>query len=160
MSTQEHRPARASHISRDLNQYRFITEVRVRLSETDAVGVAFFGSFATWFDVGRMDYLAHLGLHKLDGPVRDLIPGAVVHQEANFISPARYNDVLIIHVRMARIGRTSYTFHYFIQNKRDRRAVASGELSLAWLDNDFRPVAIPQEFRDTVSHFEGVSLEP
>lgn len=146
------------NISRDLNHYRFATELRVRLSETDAVGIAFFGSFAAWFDVGRMDYLAHLGLHRLDGPVRDLIPGAVVHQTADFLSPARYNDVLIIHVRMARIGTTSYTFHYFIQNKRDRRPVAAGALTLAWLDAAFRPTPIPQEFRETVSAFEGADL--
>ena len=73
----------------DLNAYGFQTELRVRLSETDAVGIVFFGSFAVYFDVGRMDYLAHLGLQGFDGAVRDLIPGAVVRQEAHFHSPAK-----------------------------------------------------------------------
>ena len=142
-------------ISRDLNAYGFSTELRVRLSETDAVGIVFFGSFATYFDVGRMDYLAHLGLQRFGGTVKDLIPGAVVAHEAHFLSPARYNDSLIVHVRMSEIGQSSYTLQFLALNKRNRAHVAVGALSLVWLDNDFKPTPVPDEFRQIVSDFEG-----
>lgn len=148
-----------SDITRDLNDYGFSTEIRVRLSETDAVGIVFFGSFALYFDVGRMDYLAQLGLHHMDGAVKDLIPGAVVHQESHFHSPARYNDILVVHVRMARIGTTSYQFQFLLQQKRTREVVCTGSLTLAWLDEDFKPMRIPETFRQTVSGFEGEKLE-
>lgn len=153
--------ASASHpieVSTDLNRYGFSTEVRVRLSETDAVGIAFFGSFPVWFDVGRMDYLAHLGLNRLDGHVRDLAPGAVVSLAGDFHHPARYNDTLIVHVRIARLGRASYTFHFLVKDKRTRRQVATGQLTLVWLDDDFRPVSIPEAFRKGVRAFEGEHL--
>ena len=39
-------------VSTDLNDYRFRTSLRVRLSETDAVGVVFFGSFSQYMDLG------------------------------------------------------------------------------------------------------------
>ncbi len=146
-------------ITRDLNDYGFSTEIRVRLSETDAVGIVFFGSFALYFDVGRMDYLAQLGLNRLDGAVKDLIPGAVVHQEAHFHSPARYNDILVVHVRMSRIGNTSYTFQFLLQQKRTREVVSTGSLTLAWLDEEFKPMRIPDAFRETVKGFEGDKLE-
>jgi len=94
-------------ISRDRNVYNFQTEVRVRLSETDALGIVFFGNFAAYMDVGRMDYLNHLGL-AMDGKVPTLPPGAVVSSAMSFHAPARYNDVLLIHVRIAELGRTSY----------------------------------------------------
>ena len=142
----------------DLNAYGFQTELRVRLSETDAVGIVFFGSFAVYFDVGRMDYLAHLGLQGFDGAVRDLIPGAVVRQEAQFHSPARYNDILVLRVRIAELGKSSYTLHFLATNKRSRRLVASGLLTLVWLDDSFKPVQIPSEFRDAVRAFEGDHL--
>jgi acyl-CoA thioester hydrolase len=141
-------------LSRDLNEYGFSTEIRVRLSETDAVGIVFFGSFSVYFDVGRMDYLAHLGLDQFSGPVRDLIPGAVVHQEARFHSPARYNETLVMSVRISAIGQTSYTFQFLVHNKRARRLVATGQLTLVWLDDDFKPVRVPDEFRSTVEQFE------
>jgi len=144
--------------TRDLNAYGFQTEIRVRLSETDAVGIVFFGSFSAFLDVGRMDYLNHLGLQRLDGAVRDLIPGAVAGVELSFEAPARYNDTLVVHVRIAHLGRTSYTFHMLIMNKRTRSTVALGRLSLVWLDEAFRPLPLPEEFRRAVREFEGASL--
>ena len=145
-------------ITLDRNAYGFTTEIRVRLSETDAVGIVFFGSFSVYFDVGRMDYLQNLGLQRMSGAVADLIPGAVVGQTAAFHRPARYNDVLVVHVRIARIGRTSYTFHYLVTHKRSRELVATGSLSLVWLSDAFEPIAVPEAFREVVQGFEGEGL--
>lgn len=142
----------------DRNAYAFQTEVRVRLSETDAVGIVFFGSFSAYMDVGRMDYLNNLGLQRLDGRIRDLIPGAVVRTHVEFRAPARYNDIVLLHVRMARLGHTSYTFHFLMTQKRTRDLVALGELTLVWLDADFRPVPLPDEFRRAVRAFEGPNV--
>ena len=143
--------------TRDLNAYGFQTEIRVRLSETDAVGIVFFGSFSAFLDVGRMDYLNHLGLQRLDGAVRDLIPGAVAGVELSFESPARYNDTLVVHARIAHLGRTSYTFHMLITDKRHPRVVATGQLTLVWLDDQFRPSPLPAEFRSVMEAFESAS---
>ncbi len=143
-----------SPISQDRADYPFTTEVRVRLAETDAVGIVFFGSFATYLDVGRMDYLANLGLDRYGGPVRDLIPGAVVDAHLSFYSPARYNDILVIHVRVAKLGGSSYTFHCLITDKKQARVVALGRLTLVWLDADFRPTPLPDDFRTAIEQFE------
>lgn len=146
-------------ITLDRNAYSFSTEVRVRLSETDAVGIVYFGSFSTYMDVGRMDYLNHLGLQHHGGQVRDLIPGAVVAAHLNFHAPARYNDILVVHVRLARVGETSYTFHFLMVDKRKPREIATGALTLAWLDDAFRPMQIPEEFRTAIRAFEGERVE-
>ena len=146
-------------VTLDRNAYRFRTEVRVRLSETDAVGIVYFGSFATFMDVGRMDYLGNLGLTRMGGPVRDLIPGAVVHTSTDFRRPARYNDVLEINVRIAHIGRASYTFHFLIADRRTAAVVATGRLALARLDDQFTPIPVPDEFRAAITDFEGVGFE-
>ena len=147
-----------TEVTHDLNAYGFTTEIRVRLSETDAVGIVFFGSFSVYFDVGRMDYLENLELTQLDGVVRDLAPGAVVSQSAQFFHPARYNDILIMHVRMAHLGHSSYTFHFLVTNKKTRHLISSGQLTLVWLDDRFRPIQIPGEFRRVVQEFEGDQL--
>lgn len=145
-------------LTTDLNAYGYSTDLRVRLSETDAVGIVFFGSFASYFDVGRMDYLNHLELNKFDGAIKDLIPGAVVHQEAHFHKPAHYNDQLTLHVRIAKIGNSSYTFHFLVVNRGNRDIIATGQLTLVWLDSQFQSITIPALFRNTVKEFEGASL--
>jgi len=145
----------AKDVTTDRNAYNYATQVRVRLSETDAVGIAFFGSFSGWMDVGRMDYLNHLGLAPKDAPVPGLIPGAVVHADVEFLSPARYNDKLIIHVRCAHIGTTSYTLHFLFRHMGAGGEVARGALTLTWLDDEFRPKPVSEEFRTAVASFEG-----
>ncbi len=141
-------------VTRDRNAYNYQTEVRVRLSETDAVGIVFFGNFSSYMDVGRMDYLNHLQLDTLDGPVRHLAPGAVVHSDVSFENPARYNDVLLISVRCANLGRTSYSFEFLFEQKSNRQVVATGSLTLVWLDEHFKPMEIPESFAETIREFE------
>ena len=140
---------------KDPSQFGFKTQLRVRLDETDAVGVVFFGEYASYFDVGRMEYLANLGLHKMDGAVRDLIPGMVVHQEACYLGSAGYNDLLTVYVRTAAIGTTSYTLHFLITEEESDRVIAVGEIVLAWMDLNGKTMPVPGEFREKVSAFEG-----
>ena len=144
--------------SDELSAYGFSTDVRVRLSETDAVGIVFFGTYAHYFDIGRMDYLAHLGLNQHGGAIRDLLPGVVVGHQVRFTSPARYNEVLAVFVRLAAIGSTSYTFHLKIVNKRSRASVAEGSLTLVWMNDDHQPVQVPESFRSVIREFEGTRL--
>jgi len=159
--------ALADAVTTDRNAYSFSTEVRVRLAETDAVGIVFFGSFSMYLDVGRMDYLHHLGLDAarfrpgssaLTQALAHLPPGAVAHVDVDFRAPARYNDVLVIYVRVAHLGRTSYTFHALMVDKRRPHVVATGRLTLVWLDEAFQPVALPAEFRKAIEEFEGDRL--
>lgn len=145
-------------VTLDRNAYRFHTDIRVRLSETDAVGIVFFGSFSTYMDVGRMDYLENLGLPTFEGTVRDLVPGAVVHKAASFHSPAHYNDVLQVHVRVVELGQSSYTFHFLMVDRKRPRVVATGALTLVWLDPDFKPARLPDSFRQAIAAFEGDNL--
>ena len=150
---------RLNQVTDDRNAYTFSTRVRVRLSETDAVGIAFFGSFASWMDVGRMDYLNHLELTPKDAAVPGLVPGAVAGCHIEFRSPVRYNDELLIEVRVAELGRSSYTFHFLFRQKSSGELVARGELTLVWLNAEFRPEPIPDSFTGPVRQFEGDHLD-
>ena len=66
----------------------------------------------------------------------------MVGHEVRFTSRARYNDVLTIFVRVAAIGKTSYTFHLKLINKRTR-SVAEGVPTLVWMNDDQQPVRVP-----------------
>ena len=144
-------------IDKNPTSYPYKTRIRVRLSETDAVGIVFFGSFSSYMDVGRMDYLNHLGLTAHDGPVKGLAPGAVVSSHLSFLNPALYNDELDIHVRVQSLGRSSYTFHFLVQRPKDTTTIALGALTLVWLDDSFRPIEIPTSFREQIERFEATA---
>ena len=51
--------------------FHFNTEIRVRLPETDAMGIVFHGNYFTYLEVGRVDYLRNLKLSEGVRPIKD-----------------------------------------------------------------------------------------
>lgn len=142
----------------DKNQFHFSTEVRVRLPETDAVGIAFHGNFFTYFEVGRMDYLRNLGLTENIKPIK-AFHNVVVNASCDFKSPARFDDQLVVHIRISDIGNTSFTFEFLIYHKMENRLVASGKTVHVAVDmSTWKPIPVPEDFRKIIRKFEGQSL--
>jgi acyl-CoA thioester hydrolase len=138
--------------------YRFSTGVRVRLPETDAFGIVFHGYFYTYFDVARMDYIRNLGLMEHIRPTGGLT-NTIVHASADFRSPARFDDELVVHARISEFGRTSFTFQFAITHKAEGRLVAEGRTVHVILDeHTWRPTPVPEKFRAAVRKFEGPGL--
>ena len=133
--------------------FSFTTEVRVRLPETDAMGIVFHGTFFTYLEVGRVDYLLNLGLTEGNRPIRDF-DNVVVGAKLDFRSPARLHDVLAIDVRVAEIGNASFTFEFRIRNKSANVLVAEGSTSHCAIDAQMQPMRVPDAFRDKIARFE------
>ena len=87
--------------------FKFASEIRVRLPETDGLGVVYHGCFFTYFDVARMEYLRGRGLLEQFRTGESL--NLIVHTAADFRSPARFDDVLLVHARIRKIGESSVT---------------------------------------------------
>lgn len=138
--------------------FHFHTELRVRLPETDAMGIVFHGNFLTYLEVGRVDYLRNLGLSEGIRPIKGF-ENVVVSAHVDFKSPARFDDELTVAVRMAPIhaGKRSFTFEFRIVHKKTNRLVALGSTTHCAIDADYRPIAVPEDFRTTVADFEGWS---
>ena len=139
--------------------FHFSTEVRVRLPETDAMGIVFHGNYFTYLAVGRVDYLRNQGLSEGIRPIKDF-ENVVVAAHLDFRSPARLDDQLVIDVRTREIGRCSFTFEFRIRQKKTNQRVAEGYTIHCALDDEFKPMAVPTEFRDVIASFEGWTKDP
>ncbi len=133
--------------------FHFHTEVRVRLPETDAMGIVFHGNYFIYLEVGRVDYLRNLGLAEGIRPIKDF-DNVVVSAHLDFKSPARLDDQLIIDVRMREIRNASFTFDFRLRHKKENRLVALGYTTHCAIDEKFKPVPVPTLFRDTIARFE------
>jgi acyl-CoA thioester hydrolase len=139
--------------------FRLSTELRVRLPETDAMGIVFHGNFFTYLDVGRVDYLRNLGLGAGNRPIKDF-DNVVARAACDFKSPARFEDPLVVKVRIAEIGRSSFRFEFLIEHKQEARAVATGESVHVAIDPaTFKAIPVPESFRKVVRAFEGKPLK-
>ncbi|MHB2020420.1 MAG: acyl-CoA thioesterase [Candidatus Xenobia bacterium] len=141
-----------------MDDFHFSTEVRVRLPETDAMGIVFHGYFFTYLEVGRSDYLRHLGLSASIKPIA-AFSNLVVHAECDFCSPARFDDALRVWVRIAEIRRTSFIFEFRIESREEARLVARGRsVHVAVQEETWRPMEVPESFRKVIRDFEGNAL--
>lgn len=92
------------------------TEVRVRYGETDQMGYVYYGDYAEYFEVGRVEALRSLGFpyRRLEEegvmlPVRDL---KVTYHQA-----ARYDDLITIRTTIAELPSVRIVFGYELRNE-------------------------------------------
>ena len=80
------------------------------------------------------------------------IPG---HASADFKSPARYDDVLVVFARIASLGLTSFAFNFEIRHKEEERLVATGKTVHVTIDEKtWKAIPVPEAFRVSVRTFE------
>jgi acyl-CoA thioester hydrolase len=136
-----------------LPPFRFSAQMRVGFDETDAQAVVYYGRYLPYFDRSRVEYQRHLGLlHALPAGMEFVMRRSSQEYEA----PARFDDLLEVFVRTARIGRTSTTLEYRVRNAADDTALAVAEQVMVLIDAaSRRPVEVPLSWRSAIEHFEG-----
>ena len=96
--------------------YCINTKVRVRYAETDQMGFVYYGVYAQYYEVGRVELLRSLGLSY--SKIEDLgffLP--VVNLVVNYKKSAFYDNELNIQTTIKEIPRSKITFFYEIFNE-------------------------------------------
>jgi acyl-CoA thioester hydrolase len=116
--------------------------LRVRYAETDQMGFAYYGAYAAWLEVGRVEFLRERGLdyRAVEAAGRFL---AVRELHLEYLAPARYDDLLAIRTRVAEAGKSRLEFHSEIL--RDEAVLARARVLLACLDRAGRPQRLGDE---------------
>ncbi len=71
------------------------TQLRVRYAETDQMGVVYYGNYATYFEVGRVESIRSLGYsYKQMEEAGIIMP--VVELNIKYLRPAKYDDLITI----------------------------------------------------------------
>lgn len=118
---------------RKLLMYSHDHQLRVRYGETDQMGYLYYGRYAEYFEVGRVETIRSLGLsYKVLEEVYGIwLP--VVSMEMRFVRPAYYDDLLTIHTEIRKLPDTYISFHTEILNDR-RKLVNGGTVRLCFFE--------------------------
>ena len=137
--------------------FKYSALARVWFSDTDAQGIVYYGRYMPYFDHARVEYHRHLELSRVElGGYEFVMRASTVEYHA----PARFDDLLEIFVRLARIGRTSATYECAAYRVSDDTLTVTAQQTLVLIDLDERRAApIPQPFRERISAFEGPDLD-
>ena len=128
------------------------TTLRTRYSEVDRMGYVYYGNYATYFEVGRVEAMRELGISYAELEASGIMM-PVVRYEIHYWKPAFYDEELTIITRVREIPRSRITFEYETYN-------AKGELlnkavtELVFVDSGtMKPQRAPQLIVDAAKKY-------
>ena len=134
-------------------EFRFFDRLRVRWAEIDAQKIVFNGHYLMYFDTALAAYWRALALPYAQS--MEALGGDLFVRKATveYLASARYDDVLDIGMRCARIGNSSILFSgaVFLQD----RLLVSGELVYVFADPHTQTSkSVPPALREVLLGFE------
>ncbi len=128
---------------------RVVCREVVRWKDVDAQGVLNNAVYLTLFEQARWAYFA--GFEVMRG---QRFPFVLAASSLRFLAPGRAGDVLDVAARVTRLGNSSFAMDYAV--RRGEQPLAEGDASLVWVDEELRPMRIPEPVRSRIAVSEGI----
>jgi acyl-CoA thioester hydrolase len=120
------------------------TRIRVRYAETDQMGVVYYANYLVWMEVGRVELCRACGFRYRDMEREDGVLLAVAESNCRYLSPARFDDEVVVRAWIENANRRIVTFAY--EMRVDDRKIATGHTKHIFLGKDFRPTKLPEKY--------------
>lgn len=121
--------------------------VRVRYSETDKMGYCYYGNYAAFLELGRVELLREYKIvYKELEDLGILLP--VSELSIKYLFPAKYDDLLKIQTKISDIKGARIYFSYEIYNEKEN-LILSATTTLVFVDaKTMKPIATPDFILD------------
>jgi len=125
------------------------THIRVRYGETDQMGYVYYGNYAQFFEVGRVEWLRALGVsYKSLEESGIMLP--VIQLTVNYMKPAKYDDLLTITTSLNKKPLVKIEFDFEVHNE-NNDLLTTGFTSLVFMDmKKSKPIKAPQYLLDQI----------
>ena len=130
------------------------TSIRVRYGETDQMGYVYYGHYAMYYEVARVESLRQLGLtYKEIEEMGVMMP--VLENRSKYLAPARYDDLLRVVTTLREKPGVKIKFEYEIFNN-ENKLIHQGETVLVFIDKRTnRPCRQPAAMEKALERFFG-----
>lgn len=128
-----------------------ILPLRVYYEDTDAGGAVYHANYLKYMERGRSDMLRILNMDQgemLKFLEPDDIRFVVIRAEVDYIKPARLDDEITVHTKVAKMGGASLIMEQ--QVRKGNEILARGRIKAAALNKDDRPVRMPKKIMDNI----------
>ena len=127
-------------------------QIRVRYAETDQMGYVYYGNYATYYEVARVEALRTLGLHYKELEANGIMM-PVLENRSKFLLPGKYDEQLTIKVSIPKMPAVKIIFKYDIYNESEQ-LIHERETTLAFINmQNGRPVRMPEEMQNLLAPF-------
>jgi acyl-CoA thioester hydrolase len=131
------------------------TQVRVRYGETDQMGYLYYGNYAQYYEVGRVEFIRALGLTYSDMEKRHGVMMPVMSFQMRFVRPALYDELLTIRTTLRQLPESTITFYVEIFNEK-KKLVNGGSVKLCFVEMATGRTVVPPAYliEKLQPHFE------
>ncbi|MFX1275058.1 MAG: acyl-CoA thioesterase [Promethearchaeota archaeon] len=123
------------------------TRIKVRMNDTDAMGIVHFKNYMVYFDdgfVSLMNNIAHP--RRIEDSVREGIACGVKHIDITYENSAKFGDYLIVKSQIKDIGHKSIIFHHEIFNESNKNLLATVDCVRFFIDLNKNEIIDATEF--------------
>lgn len=134
------------------------TKIRVRYAETDQMGYVYYGNYASYYEVGRVEAMRSIGF-SYSRMEADGVMMPVLENHSRFLKPGRYDENLRIRTSIKEMPGIRIRFHYDIFNESEE-LIHQGETLLTFLRTDnHRPCRPPSYLMEVLKpYFESTTV--
>ena len=132
--------------------YQSETSVRVRYGETDQMAYVYYGVYAMYYEVARVESLRKLGVTYKELEASGVMM-PVLENHSRFLMAARYDELLKIVTTIREKPTVRIKFEYEIFNEQNK-LINQGETLLAFVDTKTgRPCRPPELMMNVLTPF-------
>lgn len=119
------------------------TKIRVTYADTDQMGYVYYGNYARFYEIARVESLRSLGLtYKELEESGVMMP--VLENHSKYISPAYYDELLTVRTTIKERPSVRITFSYEVINE-ENKIIHTGETLLVFVNmTNGRPCRMPE----------------
>ncbi len=123
------------------------TTLRVRYGETDQMGFVYYGVYAQYYEVGRVEAMRSLGFSYREMEESGVLM-PVINLTINYKKPAKYDDEVRIVTSVIEMPGVRITFHYECFNQHND-LLNTGSVTLVFIDKEKnKPMQPPAWFME------------
>jgi len=117
-------------------------QFRVRYGETDQMGYVYYGNYAQYFEMGRVEWLRNLGTsYKRMEESGIMLP--VLNLNINYLKPGKYDDLLTLKTTLRQKPSIRIEFDFELFNEKNE-LITEGYTSLVFIDmKKNKPTRVP-----------------
>jgi YbgC/YbaW family acyl-CoA thioester hydrolase len=126
----------------------FETRIKVRFSDVDRAGIAYYPRVVHWLHVAFEEFWeGFMGVPYATVLERENLGFPAVDLKVEFVKPTRFGEVLTVRVALEKIGRSSSVFRYDVLGPAgDERVRARVTVVCVALDT-LKPTPLPDRYR-------------
>ena len=121
--------------------------------------IVFNGHYLTYIDTAVAEYWRGIGLPYPEGYVERYANDLYLRKATvEYLGSARYDDLLNVYCRVAKLGRTSMTFNFEIAREKEEAPLVTAELVYVNADPaSMKAAPLPEELRSRITRYERVA---